>query len=312
MGLTVNPPGAKIIGLVTEVKRFSLHDGPGIRTTVFVKGCPLRCKWCSNPETWSPHPEIYFIAKRCANCGACARACPTPGAISMAHSSRIDRGRCARCMKCVEACPNGALRKVGDYVTPEEVAEEVMKDYVFYVSSNGGVTVSGGEPLYQPGFTSELLRICREEGVHTCLDTSGYAEPSVVEEVLRHVDLVLLDIKHMDPVEHKRWTGVSNDLIIKNAELMVRRCEVRISIPLVPRVNIDSENLRRVAEFAASLGVKFIDLLPIHRLGESKYEYLGLRPPFHEFEEVPLEEVGKIRRLFESYGFKTTVGRGVL
>lgn len=299
------------VGLITEIVRFSLHDGPGIRTVVFTKGCPLKCRWCSNPETLNPNLDVYFIAERCVECGSCIKACSIE-AVVMDKARKIDRRRCTKCARCAEACIHGALRVVGECVTPSTVLLEVMKDYEFYKVSNGGVTVSGGEPLYQPNFTSELLKVCREEGIHTCLDTSGYAEPSVVDRVLKHVDLVLLDIKHMDPVEHERWTEVSNKLILKNAELMVKKCEVRISLPLIPEVNDSEENLKKTAEFAASLGIEFIDILPLHKLGENKYRHLGMEPPYSLFKEVSEEMIVETVKIIESYGLKTTVGREIL
>ncbi|RLB35106.1 MAG: glycyl-radical enzyme activating protein [Deltaproteobacteria bacterium] len=295
-------------GLVANIQKFSIHDGPGIRTTVFVKGCPLRCKWCDNPETWEPYPQIMFVPLKCHGCGKCAEVCPE-GAISLDKEGRIDRERCTLCMQCVDACKYGALRKVGMEMTPEEVVNVVEEDRIFYTTSDGGMTISGGEPLAQPDFVSEIFRLCKMKGIHTALDTSGYAKPEAVEKVLRYVDLVLLDIKHMDPEEHKRWTGVSNELILKNAELMAQRREVRISLPLVKGVNTSERNLRETAEFAKALGIKAIDIEPLHKLAEQKYKFLGLESPFADLEKISDEEVEEIRELFHSYGLETTKGR---
>ncbi len=299
---------------VTEIQRLSVHDGPGIRTTVFVKGCPLRCKWCSNPETWNPHPELYYIAKKCVECGKCVQSCPE-NAIGMDKRRKIDRQKCTLCMLCVQACKNGALEKVGREVTPKELSEKIKEDYPFYVRSNGGVTISGGEPLYQPDFVSQLLKICHEEGIHTCIDTSGYAELKNVKQVLKHVDLVLLDIKQMDSVTHRKWTGVPNELILKNAELMASECEVRISLPLIAGVNDSEENMRKTTEFAASLGIEYIDVLPFHRLGASKYEYLGLKSPFSDFRGMSSvawdKRVDRVIESIKSHGLKTTKGRSM-
>lgn len=296
--------------VITEIKRFATHDGPGIRTTVFIKGCPLRCQWCSNPETQKPYPEIYFIAKKCAECGRCTEVCPED-AVSMNKKQKIDRQKCTLCMLCVEACKYGALEKVGREMTPEEVAEKIAEDYPFYVNSGGGVTVSGGEPLYHPGFTSRLLEICHEKNISTALDTCGYAKPEDVERVIKHVDIVLLDLKHMSPREHEKWTGVSNELILKNAELMASRCNTRISLPLVSGVNDSEENIKRTIEFAASLGIKDIDIVPFHRLGESKYQFLGLKSPFSAFKKISDKKVSDAVRIAESYGLEATKGRSM-
>ena len=295
-------------GIITEIKRFATHDGPGIRTTVFLKGCPLRCKWCANPETHKPYPEIYFIAKKCQECGECTKVCPED-AISMNKEQKIDRQRCTLCMRCVDACKYGALQKVGTEVTPEEVARKIEEDYPFYLHSGGGMTLSGGEPLCQPDFTSRLFEICHEKNISTVLDTCGYAKTKDVERVIRHTDIVLLDIKHMSPTEHKKWTGVSNELILKNAELMASRCNVRISLPLVSGINDSEANVRQTIEFAISLGIEYIDVLALHKLGESKYQFLGLQSPFSSFEKIPDEKVSDIVKMIESHGLKATTGR---
>lgn len=297
----------KNTGIIAEFKTFTTQDGPGIRTTVFVKGCPLRCRWCSNPETWTSSPQIYFHAKKCQGDGECLRVCPE-GAISLGEE-RINREKCTLCMLCVEACPYEALQRVGSEVTPEEIADRIEADKPFFARSRGGMTVSGGEPLSQPHFTSKLMEICHKKGIPTCLDTSGYAEPEVVERVLQHTDLVLLDIKHMDPVKHKMWTGVPNQLILENARLMARKCETRVSLPLVPGVNDTEENIRRTAEFTSSLGIKSIDVEPFHKLGEGKYQALGLKSPYSDFKDITENRVNSVMELIESYGLKTTRGR---
>lgn len=294
--------------VITEIKRFATHDGPGIRTTIFLKGCPLRCKWCSNPETWKPSPEIYFIARKCRECGQCLEACPE-NAISMDKEHKIERNKCTLCMQCVEACKNGALQKVGTMMTPEQVAEKVEEDRPFYLRSGGGVTASGGEPLFWPDFTARLFEICHEKNVSTAMDTSGYGKREDVEKVLEHTDIVLLDLKHMSPAEHKKWTGESNDIILDNARLMARKCEVRVSLPLVPGVNDSEENLTRTAEFMQSLGINHIDIEPLHRLGESKYEFLGRQSPFSCFQPVTEGKLSDAVRIVESCGIKATKGR---
>jgi glycyl-radical enzyme activating protein len=299
----------KDTGIIAEFKTFTTQDGPGIRTTVFVKGCPLRCKWCSNPETWTSTPQIYFHAKKCKADGACLAACPV-GAINMnAGEDRIIRDKCNLCMACVEACPYEALQRVGEIVTPQEIADRVSSDKPFFDRSGGGVTVSGGEPLAQPDFTAEVMRICHEKGINTCLDTSGYASPEALKKVLPHADLVLLDIKHMDSKKHEEWTGVPNEIILENAKTIAKEKDMRISIPLIPGFNDDEENIRKTAEFAKSIGVKNIDVEPFHKLGDGKYIAIGMKSPYGDFTDISEEKVDEVREIIESYGIETTRGR---
>jgi pyruvate formate lyase activating enzyme len=298
-------------GLVANIQKFSIHDGPGIRTTVFVKGCPLRCKWCSNPEAFNPYPEIMFRDKKCRESGKCIEICPE-GAITMDRNNKIDGKRCTRCMECVEACKYGALEKVGVEMTPEEVVKVVEEDMPFYKSSNGGLTMCGGEPLMQADFTAEVFKLCKRKNIHTVLDTSGFAKPEDVEKVLKYTDLVLLDIKHMDPVVHKRWTGASNELILKNAELMAKRTEVRISLPLVKGVNDSEKNVKETVEFSASLGIRWIDVEPFHTIATAKYKSLGLENPYTDFVKFSDEEVEEIRGKIKSWGLRTTKGRAII
>jgi pyruvate formate lyase activating enzyme len=298
----------EVTGVITEMKRYAIHDGPGIRTTLFVKGCPLRCKWCSNPEAWEPYPQIYFKANLCKGYGKCGEVCSV-GAVSMNKKNKINRKLCTLCMKCVEACPYGALAIVGKKVTTKEIVKEVAKDKIFYEKSGGGVTISGGEPLFQPNFVSKIFELCHKKGISTALDTCGYADPKVIEYVLKHVDLVLLDLKHMDPLVHKKLTGASNELILKNAKLMASKCNTRISLPLIKGINDSEENIRNTIEFVASLNLEYIDVEPFHKLGRSKYKMLGMKDPFSNFKDVPSEEADKVIEMIESYGLKATKGR---
>jgi len=293
--------------VITEIKRFATHDGPGIRTTVFIKGCPLRCKWCSNPETQHSYPEIYFIANKCQLCGRCQEVCPE-NAIDLNKSERIEREKCTRRMRCVEVCPNGALERVGVEVTPEKVAEKVIEDSPFYTHSGGGITLSGGEPLTQPAFAARLFEICHENNISTVLDTSGYAKPEAVFQVLQYTDLVLLDIKTISSEEHRIWTGVSNELILENAKLMASKTEVRISLALIPGVNDSKENIDQTADFVRSIGIKYIDVLPFHRLGQGKYQSLGLKWAF-KCKKVSDKEVQKAMERIEARGLMVTKGR---
>jgi pyruvate formate lyase activating enzyme len=211
-------------------------------------------------------------------------------------------------MKCVESCPYSAFMQVGRVVTVDEVMVEVEKDKPFY-GSDGGLTISGGEPLYQPDFTRELLKKSKEKGISTVLDTTGFAKWEVIEDILRYTDMVLLDIKHMDPAKHLEGTGVPNKIILENAKLIAEKCETRISIPLIPGYNSSLENLTATAEFLKTISIEWVDILPLHALASSKYEYLGLNSPYPEIGVIKKEEVNKARDIFTRYGLKTTIGR---
>jgi len=287
------------VGLITQIKTLAMHDGPGIRTTIFFKGCPLSCIWCSNPETQQKYPEIYFISNRCRHCGECSKAC-SENAILQDDNQRIDRQKCNRCMRCIEVCPGNALERVGIEVTAKEVAKKMEEDVPFFKRSGGGVTLSGGEPLLQPEFSFELVRLLHEKGIHTCLDTSGYGSSELVKEVIEYVDLILLDIKHMNPEVHRKWTGVSNELILKNAQIMAAKRKVRISLPLIPGVNDDIENIEETIKFSKALGIQSIDIMLFHRLGTSKYQFLGLKSRYDQFGTTSDGQVDRITKMIKS------------
>ena len=301
--------GIETKGTITEIKHFSTHDGPGIRTTIFLKGCPLRCKWCDNPETQLEYPQLYFIAKKCKDFGECVSICPT-NAISMDKNNKIDRLKCILCMKCVQECPYNAFETVGKEVTVKEIYSQILTDLPFY-GDTGGVTLSGGEPLHQPEFAIEILKLCHKNGISTVLDTSGFADSEVVKEVIKFVDMVLLDIKHMNSKRHKFWTGVSNELILKNATIIAAgQSQLRISIPLIPGFNDDFNNLKETANFIKSLHVvKFVDILPMHALGTDKYRALGRVPPYDEFKQQNREYLKDVVNLFHTLNLQVTLNR---
>ncbi len=294
-------------GMVTEIKKFATHDGPGIRTTVFLKGCPLHCRWCSNPETIAPHAQLYFLPKRCKSYGGCVESCPE-GAISMDMIAKIERAKCTLCMKCIDECPNGAFRQIGELMSLDGIMKEIAKDIPFY-GKDGGVTLSGGEPLYQPGFTLAIFKKSRELGISTVLDTSGFADTEIVREVLGYTDMVLLDIKHMDTELHRQGTGVDNALILENARIMASMTRVRISVPLIPDYNDSEKNLSETAQFALSLGVDHIDINPLHGLGQDKYTCLGLVSPYEALGTIEKQDVYQARDIVKGFGLKVTVGR---
>jgi pyruvate formate lyase activating enzyme len=299
-------------GVVFNIQRYSIHDGPGIRTTVFLKGCPLRCAWCQNPESQAARPEIFFVQENCTGCGACVDACPQ-GAIALVEErSRTNRDLCTGAGKCAEVCPNEARNLMGRRVTAAEVFEEILADDIFYQRSGGGATLSGGEPLVQPEFSTAVFRLCRDASIHTTLDTCGYASWETVRRVLEYVDLVLFDFKHMDSDQHQRYTGVPNELILDNARRIHRELGIPMlaRVPVIPGYNDASENIAATARFVAdelgdSIGVH---LLPYHRLGEAKHERME-QPGKSIAAQPPSDErMEEIRTVFESFGLTVHLG----
>jgi pyruvate formate lyase activating enzyme len=275
-------------GRLFNIQRFSIHDGPGIRTTVFLKGCTLACAWCHNPESIAREPELVFFPHRCIGCRGCTEACPT-GALTLEGERRQHRPeRCRLCGRCADACVAGALVLEGREATVAEVIAEVLKDQPFYERSGGGVTLSGGEPLLQPDFAADLLARCRAHGLHTCLDTAAHAPWDAFEAVLPHTDLVLLDLKLMDPERHRMATGVTNEVILANARRLggqdsrgrlSHTASLIVRVPIVPGWTDDDANLAAIAEFVRGFpNLDHVELLPYHRLAESKY--LRLQRPY--------------------------------
>jgi glycyl-radical enzyme activating protein len=270
-----------IAGMIFDIQRGAMHDGPGIRTTVFLKGCPLRCAWCHNPESQSTMKEISYRPESCAICGECVKACPA-GAHRILEGVHIyDRSLCERCGKCVEACLYEALKLAGREQTVEEVLAIVLRDRPFYEQSNGGLTISGGEPMLQAEFTLELLRAAKSEGLHSCLDTCGAVSQSLYEQVLPHVDLFLFDYKVNDPRIHKKWTGVSNEIILSNLDFLIQHgARVRLRCPLIPGINDSPSHLEGIAALSRRYpDLDGIDLMAYHNVGNAKYERYGLENP---------------------------------
>lgn len=296
---------------VFNIQSYSIHDGPGIRTTVFLKGCPLRCQWCANPESHSSLPQLMFYKSKCIGCGKCVDFCPTK-AIAMRNGiAATDRSLCNGCGHCVDICPTEAREIVGTSMTVDEVMKRVLEDKLFIESSGGGITVSGGEPLSHPAFIESLLQAAKDEGFHTAIESSCFANRNVVESVFRHVDLGLLDLKHMDTKEHERLTGVPNEIILDNLRYIYHGLKVpfMISLPIIPNCNDSDENINATANFVANeLGADVpLRLLPYHRLGEGKKDSLGKE--MHFAFSVPTDEnIEHIKAIIESYGLQVQIG----
>ena len=264
-------------GILFDIKRFALHDGPGIRTTAFLKGCPLSCLWCHNPESQHDAPELMFWEERCVGCGWCVSACRV-GAIAVRDGlARTDRSACTACGECVDACPRNAREIVGKLWSANHLLEEVEKDLLFYDQSGGGITLSGGEPLAQAQFAFSVLTLCKEHRIHTAVDTCGHAEWKDLKRVARVTDLFLYDIKHMDSARHQELTGVSNERILENLRRLDNEGQrLWIRYPVIPDFNDANEDVAALGEFVFHLkAVEAIHLLPFHHGGERKLERLG-------------------------------------
>jgi pyruvate formate lyase activating enzyme len=288
-------------GLIFDIQRYSIHDGSGIRTLVFMKGCPLHCRWCCNPESQSTIPELALFPSRCIGCGSCREACQD-AAVTPEESGGFvtDRSLCQTCGRCVEACPTDARVLRGRRASVADVLSEVERDQIFYRTSGGGVTISGGEPLLQATFTAALLKACRDRGIDTAIETCGQAPWEDFTLVLAHTDSVLFDIKHVDTITHRRLTGVGNELIFANLRRVARSgARVVLRLALVPGYNADADSVRGVAALARELAIAELHLLPYHRLGESKYRALGRSYPLQDFTALSVEEIHGLKRLAE-------------
>lgn len=290
-------------GIVLNLQRFSLHDGPGIRTIVFLKGCPLSCKWCSNPESQSFTKQLMYMDKNCIGCKRCLDVCAV-GAIDFNLPNRINHDKCTQCGKCVEVCYPQALNMAGTTMTVEEVLNELDKDVVHYRRSNGGITLSGGESLGQPEFAEQLLRGCKKKGWHTAIETSAQSTKETLNKIAPWVDLFLLDIKHMDPNKHMQYIGKSNERILENAKLISQSgSKVIIRIAIIPGFNDTIEEIQAITDFAKELRtVREIHILPYHRLGEGKYEYLGIKYEMAGKESPSKETMNSLKKVIEESG----------
>ena len=295
--------------MVVEITRMTVHNGPGIRTLIIFKGCPLRCIWCSTPESQDESAEIVYYPDRCILCGDCIPVCPGNALTAGDEAVIIDRKLCDNCGRCVSVCYTEALKLVGEEYTIEELVQEVRKDEVIYKHSGGGVTVSGGEPLLEPEFTLELLRSFKQNKINIGVDTCGFVPRDTLESVLSYVDFFLWDIKHMNAEKHVDHTGVSNELILDNLRFVSDSgIPVYLRLPLIPGYNDSEANLRAVCEFAKDLSsLVTIDLLPLHHLGKARYIALGHQYPIEGIALIRDEVLQEIKYLVESYGLTCNI-----
>ena len=274
-----------IIGNIFNIQRFTIHDGPGLRTELFLKGCPLRCEWCSNPESFTPYSQVGIYKTKCISykkCAACEEVCPQNNVLKFTRGklTSLNRQDCTNCLACHSACPSDAIKLWGKMMSVKECMEVIRKDKGYYERSGGGITVSGGEPLLQHEFVHQLFKTCKQEGYHTCLESSLYVPWKKIKHILPYTDLIISDIKHMDPEIHKKHTKVSNDKILKNLNNLVNEGrDLILRIPIIPDFNDNKRNIEATANFILnelSGHVRTLQLLSFMRLGEEKYTSLGL------------------------------------
>ncbi len=298
-----------IKGTIFNLQRFAVHDGPGIRTTVFLKGCPLNCVWCHNPESQNPKPELVLRENRCLRCGACIEVCERHAISWQADHIVTDRVKCDDCGACVTRCVAQARELAGQEMTVAQVLAEVERDLAFYDESGGGVTFSGGEPLLQRGFLLELLCACKEKEIHTTVDTCGYVTWHTFDTIRPYVDLFLYDLKLMDKARHEKYTGVSNRLILENLRALTGRGhQVIVRVPVIPGITDDDENIHQIGRFAASLPVLRLDLLPYHNIAAGKYGRLNRDYALTEVQPPTVAHMEQIAETLRGLGLSVKIG----
>ena len=297
-------------GIVFDIRKFSIQDGPGIRTTVFLKGCPLACQWCHNPESQQDIPQLLYFQSRCVLCGACVDVCPHAAIPSGEAPKFPDLALCEACGACVEACVYDARQISGAYMAVEEIMEIVQRDVPFYEESGGGVTVSGGEPFRQPAFLRSLLKHCKALDIHTVVDTCGLAPWESIEDVLPYVDLFLYDLKLIDPQQHQKYTGNGNCSILQNLErLAAVDVNILVRFPVIPGVTDTPQNLQQMADYVLSLSESIpIEVLPYHSAAEGKHQRIQMPYNLSEIETPSESRIPEIEAYFESRGIPVIRG----
>lgn len=305
--------GKPLTGTVFNIQRYSIHDGPGIRTTIFLKGCPLSCIWCANPEGQHFGVDLQFVARKCTGCMGCAVVCPVGSAIVGPEGMQWNREKCVECFRCVEICRTHAREACGKEYTVEELVKIAARDGTYYRKSGGGVTLSGGEPLCQPEFAAELLRQLREQGINTAIETCGYYPWHCMERAVANLNTIFMDIKLMDPEAHERVTGKRNELILENVAKTAQvidpsRQTLIVRTPVIPGINDSEESIRAIAQFVKSLGtVKRYELLPYHNYGEAKWERTRWTPSYQlkGLEALSEESIRPLKDIVAAVGLET-------
>lgn len=294
---------------IFNIQKFSIHDGPGIRTTVFFKGCPLKCMWCHNPESQNVGKDMLYDADKCILCGECMRVCPT-GAISIKDNIlSTDMTKCTFCGECCIYCIKGAREIAGEEYTVEQVLKEVLKDKVFYEQSGGGVTLSGGEPLIHVDFVLELLKKLKEENINTAIDTSGAVPYETLEKVARFTDLFLYDLKVMDDEKHKKYVGISNKNIIDNLKKLSKiHNNIFVRLPIIEGINADEDHINQVLKTIKDLNIKKVNLLPYHDIGKHKYKKLGYSYEESKMSKPTDEKMQSFKKIFQDEGYEIKIG----
>lgn len=294
---------------ITNIQKYSIHDGPGIRSTVFFKGCPLLCAWCHNPENQLFKPELTWQQSKCIACGYCVKTCPEQ-ALSLADGVvTIDRSRCTLCGRCAEICPTNALELLGKTYTVREVLAVLDQDKLFYDQSGGGVTLSGGEPLAQGEFAIQLLAACKARGYHTAVDTSGYVPQAMLEKALPYTDLFLYDLKHLDDAQHQKYVGAPLGPVVENLRYLAKAgAKIWLRLPIMPGINDDWPELEAVRDLAGECNIKDVFLLPYHDIARAKYERLCLDYKLKDLKPPSRERMEALRRWWTEAGFNTQIG----
>ncbi|MCK5821581.1 MAG: glycyl-radical enzyme activating protein [Bacteroidales bacterium] len=297
-------------GLIFDIKPYSINDGPGIRITLFLKGCPLNCVWCHNPESISPHVQKMYSKSKCIGCGACVDECPVNALTLTPDGIVTDTDLCTLCGRCADVCPTLAIEMSGKQATVEDMMKVIRKEALTLDQSNGGVTISGGEPMMQSDFLIELLDAIGEEGLHRAVDTTGFVKTETLLEVAKRTELFLYDLKSMDPEVHKKYTGVGNEKILSNLKILAESgASIRVRIPLIKGVNSDQANIRASAQFLAGLPVRIpVDILPYHDIAIMKHEKLGQKYQQDELQEPGASEIEGIIQQFAELGITARVG----